>query len=95
MSIVNDSITAIFNDDSLSENVLANGVYGKGYFEQPHTFAFGDQYMFQDYLLHLDSSVYPNLKTADEIEVANERYKVREVQKSIDGASLEVSLEKI
>ena len=49
MSIANDSLDALFSDD-LTVNVLANGTYGKGLFEQPTTVTLGDQVLFTDYL---------------------------------------------
>ena len=66
MSIVTDSLDALFSDD-LTVNVLANGTYGKGLFEQPTTVALGDQVLFTDYLIYLKASAYPKLKTGDAI----------------------------
>ena len=93
MSIATDSLDALFSDD-LTVNVLANGTYGKGLFEQPTTVALGDQVLFTDYLIYLKASAYPKLKTGDAIEVEKVNYTVREVQKGIDALILEVSLQK-
>ena len=93
MSIANDSLDALFSDD-LTIDVLANGTYGKGLFEQPTTVTLGDQVLFTDYLIYLKASDFPSLKTTDAITVDNVAYTVREVQKGIDGLILEVSLQK-
>ena len=93
MSIATDSLDALFSDD-LTVDVLANGTYGKGLFEQPTTVALGDQVLFTDYLIYLKASAYPVLKTGDSITVADVQYTVREVQKGIDALILEVSLQK-
>ena len=93
MSIVTDSLDAIFSDD-LTTSVYSNGIYGKGILEQPTAGTLGDQVLFYDYTLFLKNSEFNTLKNGDSIKVKDDFYTVREVQKGLDGEVLEVSIQK-
>ena len=93
MSIVTDSLDAIFSDD-LTTSVYFNGIYGKGILEQPTAVTLGDQVLFYDYTLFLKNSEFNTLKNGDSIKVKDDFYTIREVQKGLDGEVLEVSIQK-
>ena len=93
MSIVTDSLDAVFSDD-LAIDVSANGTNGKGLLEQPTAIALGGEVIYYDYRLYLKKSDYSTLKTGDSITVSNVAYTVRQVDVDLDNLILEVTIQK-
>jgi len=93
VSIVSDSLDAIFNVD-MTQEVKTDSLVGRGYLDQPTSILAGGEVLSVDYVLHTKND-FSALKFGDTLTIDNVTYVVKTNEADIDGLTREISVSKV
>ena len=93
MSIVSDSLDAIFNVD-MTQEVKTDSLVGRGYLDQPTSILAGGEVLSVDYVLHTKNE-FSALKFGDTLTIDNVTYVVKTNEADIDGLTREIAISKV
>ena len=93
MSIVSDSLDAIFNVD-MTQEVKTDSLVGRGYLDQPTSILAGGEVLSVDYVLHTKND-FSALKFGDTVTINDVSYTVKTNEADIDGLTRQISISKV